>query len=37
VARISAEEALARREARAAFQGQLLVASQQTPLQPMEL
>jgi phosphoribosyl 1,2-cyclic phosphodiesterase len=37
VARISAEEALGRREARVAFQGQLLVASQQTPLQPMEL
>jgi phosphoribosyl 1,2-cyclic phosphodiesterase len=37
VARISAEEALARREASAAFQGQLLVASQVTPLQPLEL
>ena len=37
VARISAEEALGRREASAAFRGELLVASQQTPLQPLEL
>jgi phosphoribosyl 1,2-cyclic phosphodiesterase len=37
VARISAEEALGRREARVAFQGELLIASQVTPLQPLEL
>jgi phosphoribosyl 1,2-cyclic phosphodiesterase len=37
VARISAEEALGRRPAQAAFQGQLQIASQQTPLGPFQL
>jgi phosphoribosyl 1,2-cyclic phosphodiesterase len=37
LARISAEEALGRRPAEAAFTGKLLVASQTTPLQPLEL
>jgi len=36
-ARISAEEALKRRPADCAFTGELLVASQQVPLAPMEL
>ena len=36
-ARISAEEALGRRPAEAAFAGELLVASQQVPLKPLEL
>jgi phosphoribosyl 1,2-cyclic phosphodiesterase len=37
VARISAEEALRRRPAEAAFAGELLVASQQVPLRPLDL
>jgi phosphoribosyl 1,2-cyclic phosphodiesterase len=37
VARLSAEEALQRRPAEASFAGELLVASQQTPLGPLEL
>jgi len=37
VARLSAEEALGRRPAEAAFRGELLVASQQIPLGPFEL
>jgi phosphoribosyl 1,2-cyclic phosphodiesterase len=37
VARISAEEALRRRPAESAFAGELLVASQQVPLKPLEL
>ena len=37
VARISAEEALNRRPAESAFQGQLLVASQHEPLLPIQL
>lgn len=37
LARLSAEEALGRRPAEAAFSGQLLIASQDTPLQPLEL
>jgi len=37
VARISAEEALGRRPAEAAFAGQLIVASQDTPLATMDL
>jgi phosphoribosyl 1,2-cyclic phosphodiesterase len=37
VARISAEEALQRRPADAAFLGELLVASQHAPLRPLEL
>jgi phosphoribosyl 1,2-cyclic phosphodiesterase len=37
IARISAEEALGRRPTQAAFAGQLLLASQDTPLQPLEL
>ncbi len=37
VARISAEEALNRRPADAAFTGELLVASQRAPLRPLEL
>jgi phosphoribosyl 1,2-cyclic phosphodiesterase len=36
-ARISAEEALGRRPAEAAFTGELLIASQHTPLKPLEL
>ena len=35
--RISAEEALGRRPAESAFTGELLVASQQVPLKPLEL
>jgi phosphoribosyl 1,2-cyclic phosphodiesterase len=37
VARICAEEALCRRPTEAAFLGELLVASQQVPLKPLEL
>jgi len=37
VARISAEEALNRRQGIAAFQGELLVASQREPLRPIQL
>ena len=37
LARLSAEEALSRRPAEAAFGGQLLVASQDVPLKPLEL
>ncbi len=37
LARISAEEALGRRPAECAFGGQLLVASQQVPLTPIQL
>ena len=37
LARLSAEEALARRPAEAAFSGQLLVASQDVPLKPLQL
>lgn len=37
LARISAEEALGRRPAESAFTGQLLVASQETPLKPLQL
>src|SRR6202521_5797116 len=37
VARISAEEALNRRPAESAFHGELLVASQQVPLKPLDL
>ncbi len=37
LARLSAEEALNRRPAGASFRGQLLVASQHVPLQPLEL
>jgi hypothetical protein len=36
-ATISAEEALSRRPADAAFTGELLVASQRVPLTPLEL
>ncbi len=36
-ARISAEEALSRRPAEAAFHGELLLASQRVPLKPLEL
>jgi phosphoribosyl 1,2-cyclic phosphodiesterase len=35
--RISAEEALGRRPVESCFKGELLVASQQVPLAPMEL
>jgi len=35
--RLSAEEALNRRPAECAFNGELLVASQQVPLRPLEL
>lgn len=37
LAQLSAEEALRRRPAEAAFTGELIVASQQTPLGPLEL
>jgi hypothetical protein len=37
LARISAEEALGRRPAECAFGGQLLVASQEVPLAPIQL
>ena len=37
LARLSAEESLSRRPAETAFTGQLLVASQDTPLEPLEL
>jgi phosphoribosyl 1,2-cyclic phosphodiesterase len=37
VARICAEEALSRRQGDAAFQGELLVASQREPLPPIQL
>jgi len=37
VVRISAEQALRQRPAECAFNGELLLASQQTPLQPLEL
>jgi phosphoribosyl 1,2-cyclic phosphodiesterase len=37
VARISAEEALRRRPAECAFTGELMVATQSTPLRPLEL
>jgi phosphoribosyl 1,2-cyclic phosphodiesterase len=37
LARISAEEALSRRPAECAFGGQLLVASQEVPLTPIQL
>jgi phosphoribosyl 1,2-cyclic phosphodiesterase len=37
LARLSAEEALGRRPAETAFAGELLVASQATPLKPLEL
>jgi phosphoribosyl 1,2-cyclic phosphodiesterase len=37
LARLSAEEALSRRPAECAFRGELLVASQSKPLQPIEL
>jgi len=37
LARLSAEEALGRRPAEAAFTGELLVASQTVPLKPLEL
>jgi phosphoribosyl 1,2-cyclic phosphodiesterase len=37
LARLSAEEALGRRPAECAFTGELLVASQEAPLQPLEL
>jgi len=37
VARMSAEEALGRRPAEAAFTGELLIASQEAPLKPLEL
>ena len=37
LARLSAEEALGRRPAEAAFTGELLVASQQVPLKPLQL
>ena len=37
VARLSAEEALGRRPAECAFHGELLIASQQVPLKPLEL
>jgi len=37
VARISAEEALRRRPSECAFTGQLLIASQEVPLKPLEL
>jgi phosphoribosyl 1,2-cyclic phosphodiesterase len=37
LARISAEEALGRRPAEAAFAGELLVASQQVPLKSLDL
>jgi phosphoribosyl 1,2-cyclic phosphodiesterase len=37
VARISAEEALNRRPAESAFSGELLIASQDSPLRPLEL
>ena len=37
LARLSAEEALLRRPGEAAFQGELLIASQRVPLRPIEL
>jgi len=37
VVRISAEEALGRRPAERAFRGELLIANQHTPLQPLNL
>jgi len=37
LARLSAEEALRRRPAEAAFTGELFVASQHVPLNPLEL
>jgi phosphoribosyl 1,2-cyclic phosphodiesterase len=37
LARLSAEEALGRRPAECAFQGELLIASQEKPLKPLEL
>jgi phosphoribosyl 1,2-cyclic phosphodiesterase len=37
LARISAEEALSRRPAECAFSGQLMVASQEVPLNPIQL
>jgi hypothetical protein len=37
VARISAEEALSRRHGAAAFSGELIVASQETPLNTLNL
>jgi phosphoribosyl 1,2-cyclic phosphodiesterase len=37
LARLSAEEALSRRPAECAFRGELLVASQDVPLRPLEL
>src|SRR3979411_2939461 len=37
VARISAEEALGRRPAESAFGGQLLIATQEVPLKPLQL
>lgn len=37
LARLSAEEALSRRPAEAAFHGELLVASQEVPLKPLQL
>jgi hypothetical protein len=37
LALLSAEEALGRRPAEAAFAGQLLLASQHVPLKPLEL
>jgi hypothetical protein len=37
LARISAEEALGRRPAEAAFTGELLVASQSIPVKPLDL
>jgi phosphoribosyl 1,2-cyclic phosphodiesterase len=37
LARLSAEEALSRRPAESAFEGELLLASQHTPLRPLEL
>jgi phosphoribosyl 1,2-cyclic phosphodiesterase len=37
VARISAEEALSRRPAESIFHGELLIASQQVPLKPLQL
>jgi len=37
VARLSAEEALHRRPAETRFAGELMVASQQTPIGPLEL
>jgi phosphoribosyl 1,2-cyclic phosphodiesterase len=37
LARISAEEALGRRPAETAFRGELLVATQEAPLKPLQL